>query len=152
MLSSTFFTASILPLVWASPHLKRSCSSSSNFTVGQIVETSSGPISGHAATNYSEVSEYLGIPFAQPPVGDLRFAAPEKYTGSSLLSGAKYVSYFCQILMLNTSAEYCLRGMHALKLRPERQSLQQRPSHSQTSLMWESNCSTRSAFRARRVR
>lgn len=89
MHSFTLVTASLLSLVWASPPLSRSCS---NSTVGQTVKTTSGSITGHAAADYLEVSEYLGIPFALPPVGDLRFAAPEKYTGSSLLSGSKYVS------------------------------------------------------------
>ena len=84
----TVFTALSLPLVWAAPHFQhKRC----NFTVGQIVETSSGPVAGHMATTNSEVSEYLGIPYAQPPVGDLRFAAPLKYTGSSTLNGSTFV-------------------------------------------------------------
>ncbi|KAN0091824.1 alpha/beta-hydrolase [Hyaloscypha variabilis] len=62
----------------------------SNWTVGQIVQTDSGPVSGHAALNASQVSEYLGIPFAAPPVGDLRFAAPQKYTGNSSINGTSF--------------------------------------------------------------
>lgn len=64
----------------------------SNWTVGQVVQTTSGSISGHPATNVSQVSEYLGIPYAQAPIGDLRFAAPVKYAGTESLSGAKFVS------------------------------------------------------------
>lgn len=48
-----------------------------DFTIGQTVETSSGSVQGHAAAERSSVSEYLGIPYAQPPVGDLRFAPPQ---------------------------------------------------------------------------
>jgi cholinesterase len=81
------YTALALPLVWASPQTYKQV----NFTVGQIVETSSGPVAGHAATNYSEVSEYLGLPYAQAPVGDLRFLAPVKYAGSSMLNGSVFV-------------------------------------------------------------
>jgi len=84
----TFFTALSFPLAWASPLYQHF-----NFSVGHIVETSSGAVVGHAATNYSEVSEYLGIPYAQAPVGDLRFAAPLKYSGSSMLNGSAFVSY-----------------------------------------------------------
>ncbi|CAG8982726.1 hypothetical protein HYALB_00001007 [Hymenoscyphus albidus] len=61
-----------------------------NFTVGQIVNTSSGNILGHAAPNHPEVSEYLGIPFGQTPVGDLRFAAPVKYVGSSIINASTF--------------------------------------------------------------
>ncbi|KAE8441218.1 hypothetical protein EG329_005618 [Mollisiaceae sp. DMI_Dod_QoI] len=61
-----------------------------NWTVGQTVQTSSGTVKGHPAKNDSQVSEYLGIPFAQAPTGDLRFAAPVKYTGNSSLNGSAY--------------------------------------------------------------
>jgi hypothetical protein len=64
----------------------------SSWKVGQTVNTTSGSVSGHAAKNQSEVSEYLGIPFAQPPIGQLRFAAPVKYTGNSSINGTAYVS------------------------------------------------------------
>lgn len=74
---------------WAFPQSQRS---RANFTVGQIVETSSGPVVGHAAPTAPEVSEYLGIPYAQAPMGDLRFAAPVKFTGSSLLNGSNFGS------------------------------------------------------------
>lgn len=46
------------------------------WTVGQIVNTTSGAVQGTASTLRSDVSAYLGIPFAQQPTGDLRFAAP----------------------------------------------------------------------------
>lgn len=41
------------------------------------VNTTNGVVVGHAANSSACVVEYLGIPFAQPPVGDLRFAAPQ---------------------------------------------------------------------------
>ena len=63
----------------------------SNWTVGQTVQTSSGPVNGHAASNATQVSEYLGIPYAAPPIGDLRFAAPQNYSGSSTVNGTSFV-------------------------------------------------------------
>lgn len=84
----TLFTALSLPIVWASSQFGRE---QVNCPVGQTVETCSGPVAGHAATEYPEVSEYLGIPYAQAPVGDLRFAPPVKYAGSSLLNGSVFV-------------------------------------------------------------
>jgi hypothetical protein len=64
-----------------------------NWTVGQTVQTGSGTVNGHAALNATQVSEYLGIPFAAPPVGDLRFAAPQKYSGNSTINGTYFVSH-----------------------------------------------------------
>ncbi|KAF9889911.1 hypothetical protein FE257_006783 [Aspergillus nanangensis] len=40
------------------------------------VRTSSGLIEGHASPQRPGVSEFLGIPYAQPPTGALRFARP----------------------------------------------------------------------------
>jgi hypothetical protein len=65
----------------------------SNWTVGQTVQTDSGLVHGHAATNATQVSEYLGIPFAVPPVGDLRFAVPQKFSGNSTINGTSFVRY-----------------------------------------------------------
>lgn len=43
------------------------------------VPTTSGLIEGHNAPHRSSVTEFLGIPFAKPPLGNLRFAAPQPY-------------------------------------------------------------------------
>jgi carboxylesterase type B len=32
------------------------------------------------------------VPYAQPPLGDLRFAAPQKYTVKKAYTAAKFVS------------------------------------------------------------
>lgn len=58
-----------------------SCSSC-RYSVGVPVNTTSGRIWGHAAPNATQVSEYLGIPFAVPPLGHLRFAPPVAYNGT----------------------------------------------------------------------
>ena len=75
--------ASILPRAQSSPTQR-------SFSVGQEVNTTSGIIHGHAAANRTEVSEYLGIPFAQPPLGGLRFAAPKPYLSSAHFNASSF--------------------------------------------------------------
>lgn len=84
----TFIATSSLPLALASQHLQHK---HGHFAVGKVIETSSGFIAGHPAASNCEVSEYLGIPYAQPPVGHLRFAAPLKYTGISRINASTFV-------------------------------------------------------------
>lgn len=59
--------------------------------VGATVLTDSGPVVGHAAKNRANVSEYLGIPYAQPPLASLRFAAPRRYLSNATFNAAAYV-------------------------------------------------------------
>jgi hypothetical protein len=63
------------------------------FVVGGPVKTSSGTVIGHAAGKRPAVSEYLGIRFAQAPVGNLRFAAPKKYINDSTFNAAAFVRF-----------------------------------------------------------
>lgn len=65
------------------------------WTIGQPVDTSSGVVTGRHAPwpANSGVSEYLGIRYAQAPIGDLRFAAPKAYEGKGKqVDGTQWVS------------------------------------------------------------
>ncbi|OBT67123.1 hypothetical protein VE03_04435 [Pseudogymnoascus sp. 23342-1-I1] len=62
------------------------------WTAGQEVDTQSGPVFGSAASKATNVSIYLGIPYAQPPIGDLRFAAPLPYSGNTV-SPVRYQTF-----------------------------------------------------------
>ena len=60
------------------------------------VASSNGPITGHMATNTSCVVEYLGIPYVKPPVGDLRFAPPERFVDTDPYEAAAF-GYDCPL-------------------------------------------------------
>lgn len=48
-------------------------------TTTSQVNTTSGLIIGHHAPNRTDVTEFLGIKYAEAAVGELRFAAPKRY-------------------------------------------------------------------------
>lgn len=54
------------------------------------VKTTNGPITGHAASNSDRVLEYLGIPYAKPPVGELRFAPPQRFRSNVPYEAARF--------------------------------------------------------------
>ena len=85
LLSSAVFSSRVFA---GSPHHH---GKGRTYTVGQAVRTSSGLIAGQPASSRPDVSEYLGIPFAKPPVGDLRFAAPQAYISSGKINATTYV-------------------------------------------------------------
>ncbi|KAK4173861.1 putative lipase [Triangularia setosa] len=87
-------TASLLiPIVLANTALATPCQS----TIEQHaqVRTSSGLITGHTAPNTGCVIEFLGIPYAKPPIGDLRFAPPQKLLTPDLSYNASSFGHDC---------------------------------------------------------
>ncbi|MEL7232586.1 MAG: carboxylesterase family protein, partial [Pseudomonadota bacterium] len=42
-----------------------------------ILQTPQGPVQGVLSAESAQIASYNGLPFAAPPVGDLRWAAPE---------------------------------------------------------------------------
>jgi len=65
-----------------------------SWKVGQAVKTTSGTIIGHPARlkGHEVVSEYLGIPYVAPPVGKLRWLAPQPFKGNGTINADKFVS------------------------------------------------------------
>ena len=61
------------------------------------VNTSSGTVVGKLETlpNGKSVYEYLGIPYAKPPVNELRFARPESFKPSPGKRAAKEFGSAC---------------------------------------------------------
>lgn len=71
---------------WHSSYAKRAATCS--------VKTTSGNVQGHLSSIAPDVHEYLGIPYGKSTAGDLRWAAPQPFSGEGDLPGDKYVSYW----------------------------------------------------------
>src|ERR1700744_3680249 len=65
----------------------------------RTARTTSGHVKGHLAAwpENHHVSEYLGIPYAKPPLGRLRWARPEKDVRNNTHEGNRYVSRSAQL-------------------------------------------------------
>lgn len=73
---------------WAVPANKRA------WTAGQKVTTTGGILQGRKAPDTNGVSEYLGIPYAIPPVGERRFKVSEAYESDEEIDATSYVSFY----------------------------------------------------------
>lgn len=71
-----------------------------------VSEVTNINIISHKATVERDVLAYLGIPYAKPPVGNLRFMPPQRYKGSATINGTTivYNSLPLQMLCLNNMA------------------------------------------------
>jgi cholinesterase len=64
------------------------------------IETTIGSVKGHIASwpERAGVSEYLGIPYAEPPTGQLRFAAPKPFKGRKEVNADRFSDSCLQAL------------------------------------------------------
>ena len=94
MKASVFLAVSTT--ICISAKLQDPVSSRNAWIIGQRVDTTSGPVDGHPAANASSVSEYLGIPFAAPPIGSLRFSPPQPFISNPhyIINGSRF-GYTC---------------------------------------------------------
>lgn len=88
-LASAFLTLAKIPIAHSVALLADAIAS--DWTIGQVVHTTSGYMKGHAASLSPTVSEYLGIRYAQPATRQLRFAAPVAYRSSGNIPSDVYV-------------------------------------------------------------
>lgn len=88
-------------------------------SAGTQVQTSTGgTIIGHGAPNRPSVTEFLGIRYAAAPVGELRFAAPQKYVAppDTVFEASEWVRLPIAISILSQSfltrlVSVCTQGM-----------------------------------------
>ncbi len=66
------------PLLLTTTLLLAACSSAPpELEPTDILQTPQGPVQGVLSAESAQIASYNGLPFAAPPVGDLRWAAPE---------------------------------------------------------------------------
>lgn len=73
---------------------------------GLIVETSSGSIHGFINRTAPDVRQFLGVPFAEPPVDNLRFAKPEKKKANGVVKAFNLPNSCMQQFNTNSSTIY----------------------------------------------
>uniref|UniRef100_A0ACB8EGI0 Uncharacterized protein n=1 Tax=Sphaerodactylus townsendi TaxID=933632 RepID=A0ACB8EGI0_9SAUR len=92
-------------LLWSLSFLALSLvESESSADNGTVVVTTTGPIQGkHLPAGSKSVTAYLGIPYAEPPVGKLRFQKPVPHKPwSHTLEATNFGNSCPQILILDT--------------------------------------------------
>ncbi|KAJ5714725.1 Carboxylesterase type B [Penicillium malachiteum] len=74
------------------PTLSNPCpgSNCSNNPASNSVKTTNGQIIGHPGPRFPDVNEFLGVPYASAPIGDLRFAAPVNLHSSKTVVANHY--------------------------------------------------------------
>ncbi|THY52826.1 chlorogenic acid esterase precursor [Aureobasidium pullulans] len=75
-------------------------------TDGLMVNTTSGRLQGFVNQTVPDVRQFLGIPYAQPPVGPLRFAPPQDPVSSRQLINATALPNSCMQQFSNGSTIY----------------------------------------------
>jgi hypothetical protein len=80
------------------------------WTVGQEVKTTSGVVKGRFATRpgFSDVSEYVGVPYAYPPQGELRWMPPKPFESNGTIDATKWVRGF-RVKCFNFTLLRCFR-------------------------------------------
>lgn len=54
------------------------------------IDTTVGTVNGIIDSKFPDVAQFLGIPYAEPPVGDLRWAAPRPKTPEGTIEATAY--------------------------------------------------------------
>ena len=102
MLGRIFCLAAAFAVGFASP----TSSAKRGKDTGLKIQTSSGLIEGFFNSTAPDVRQFLGVPFAEPPIGDLRFARPEVYKPKGNIKAYQFPDSCMQQFTLNSSTVY----------------------------------------------
>jgi carboxylesterase type B len=93
-------------VVRTSPVVHRSQGQTDTNDAGLLVETSSGLVQGFFNTTAPDVRQFLGVPFAEPPLEHLRFAAPQRKSAENATINASAFPNSCMQQFGNSSTLY----------------------------------------------
>lgn len=77
-------------------------SSCSNSGASLTVPTTSGELTGTINATSPNVRQFLGIPYAEPPVGGLRFQPPSPYTSDDAINTTAFAPSCLQAISTST--------------------------------------------------
>jgi para-nitrobenzyl esterase len=92
----------------AGPSAKSARAQAVTCASGTTVQTTYGPVCGIASTSVSGVNEWLGIPYAAPPVGNLRWRPPQPPTAWTTTLRATAFGSPCTSASGKRGSENCL--------------------------------------------
>ncbi len=100
-------TVGVIAIFSAGPATRSASAQTGTCAAGTTVQTTSGPVCGISSTTASGVNEWLGIPYAAPPVGNLRWQPPQAPTPWTMTLPATEFGSEC-IQTTGAGSENCL--------------------------------------------
>ena len=101
-------TVGIVAIASAGPSAKPASAQVLSCASGTTVQTADGPVCGITSATASSVNEWLGIPYAAPPVGDLRWQPPQPPTPWTTTLEATDFGSECTTTSGTAGSEDCL--------------------------------------------
>jgi para-nitrobenzyl esterase len=101
-------TVGIIAIASAGPATRAASAQPLSCAPGTTVATTYGPVCGIASTTANGVNEWLGIPYAAPPVGNLRWQSPQPPTPWTTTLEATAFGSECTTTAGTAGSEDCL--------------------------------------------
>ena len=101
-------TVVVIAIASAGPSTKSATAQTTTCAPGTTVTTTYGPVCGIASTTASGVNEWLGIPYAAPPIGALRWQPPRPPTPWTATLEATAFGSECTTTSGTAGSENCL--------------------------------------------
>jgi para-nitrobenzyl esterase len=108
LFGAAVLTVGVVAIASAGVSTKAATAQTTACAPGTTVQTTYGPVCGIASTTAPGVNEWLGIPYAAPPVGDLRWHSPQPPTAWTATLDATEFGSECTTTSGTAGSENCL--------------------------------------------